>query len=209
MHRKVNKTSSVIFTEIAEDNQINACIRTMDKRCSELDDALKQHAQKVGHRATDDLRAKVGSDLHLLNQSMQGASDSTVDEIDSAMKQLCRCGAAASRRARGLPDSKYQNYKTRARWSSGEEDTCGGRSSDLITSKLLSRQSPSTTTCQSKTGEREQLSAGGTRGSPPQGCPRVVNRCKDPFRLKLPTAKIHFIIIILILIIMNRHTLLA
>ncbi len=98
-------TSSVIFTAIAVDNQqINACARTMDiKRGSELDDALKQHAQNVVDRATDDLRAKVGSDLHMLNQSMQGALDSTVAEIVSAMKQLRRCGAAASRRARGLP----------------------------------------------------------------------------------------------------------
>ena len=78
------------FTAIAEDKHINASARTMDKRCSELDDALKQHAQKVGDRATDDWRAKEGSDLHLLNQSMQGASDSTADEMDSAMKQLCR-----------------------------------------------------------------------------------------------------------------------
>ena len=83
-------TSRVEAVAIAADNQINACARTMDKRCSELEDALKQHAQKVVDRATDDLRAKVGSDLHLLNQSMQGALDSTVEEIDSAMKQLCR-----------------------------------------------------------------------------------------------------------------------
>jgi uncharacterized protein YfcZ (UPF0381/DUF406 family) len=83
-------TSRVEAVAIAADNQINACARTMDKRCSELEDALKQHAQKVVDRATDDLRAKVSSDMHVLNQSMQGALDSTVEEIDNAMKQLCR-----------------------------------------------------------------------------------------------------------------------
>lgn len=90
-------TSRVEAVAIAADNQINACARTADKRCSELEDALKQHAQKVADRAADDLRAKVGSDLHLLNQSMQGALDSTVEEIDSAMKQLCRCVATLAR----------------------------------------------------------------------------------------------------------------
>jgi hypothetical protein len=102
-------TSRVEAVAIAADNQINASARTMDKRCSELEDALKQHSQKVADRATDDLRTKLGSELHLLNQSMQasqhfvfgtgnsfrnccnqGALDSTVEEIDNAMKQLCR-----------------------------------------------------------------------------------------------------------------------
>jgi hypothetical protein len=137
-------------------------------------------------------------------KSMNRFAGALMSRLLSASKSTATSSAPPSRVSVRLPTK-------RAHDGPQAKKTYGGRSSNWITSKLLSRQSPGTTPCQSTTGEREQLSAGGRSdtGLPPQGCPRVLHKCKDPFRFKMSTAQHHCTITTIILIIMNGHTLLA
>jgi hypothetical protein len=95
-------------------------------------------------------------------KSMNRFAGALMSRLLSASKSTATSSAPPSRVSVRLPTK-------RAHDGPQAKKTYGGRSSDLITSKLLSRQSPGTTPCQSTTGEREQLSAGGRSdtGLPP------------------------------------------
>ncbi len=99
-------------------------------------------------------------------KSMNRFAGALMSRLLSASKSTATSSAPPSRVSVRLPTK-------RAHDGPQAKKTYGGRSSDLITSKVLSRQSSGTTPCQSTTGEREQLSAGGRSdtGLPPQRLP--------------------------------------